>query len=890
MLTPYTEISAIPLSGGCITRHHKALLPFGSFSDMKNLRGEHPSFRKRPGQIKLHTTADSTNEVLSLYQFRKERISEKHFLAQMSDGVVMDATSAPPTVTTGVFGSDVFTGSTGQIAGSWSTIDDILIHSNGVDQHQTYTGTANYVSAVIVFAGSAAPANVPVEGTDYTIQATDGLTSTVVVLDSLNTYGNNECIFICTPVPATSITFTVSADNDTDSVATMYYRKSNNSWTQLTNGTHGWVDGTIDDGETLAVTGSMAWTTQPSDEIPMYMYGQVGFWYQIRVSIQLDSNVELTKITFGSGFQNIVNTWDGVIPYAIEAMFYDQSSTAYLTYATGSITLSDMVRESGNDSDDRDRLYFSTADPIQGIYVDVGATPNTATSTFHVKVWTGAGWTEVSSLSDGTNGFANSGWITWARNTSAEPTQFQSSQWYAYWYYLYIEDSTADFSSSVVVSIQVMPYFDIEEIGKGYCNAAWKDRAAYTFTLFPNFIYVSAVGLPTSLNGTDYGILRAGDGRTNKTAAMRKFHNELLVFQEEKGVEGGTITLFQGYSPDTFGKLLISSKVGTMNNKSVAVVDGVLTATKTDERIKTLCFALSRYGVIATDGLTVSIISDDIQNYFDPTKSEYIRRGYESKMWLAHDSAFNVLRIGLVTSTSRSTGTTTSTSSNKLVDTEGAFTTDGTAVGDTVKNTTDSTSASVTAIDSASILSIDSDIMTSSEAYSIVPGKPNVFPVFDLTGKTWSFDTPAQELSCMTEVEADSGDITVLQAGGGIDDGFVYLLNNSTNDVSTAIDSFFIMELNARGEYIQLIEMLLRAEAVAASAGDITVAFTRNTISAGSKTLSMSPEITNQTIKRHRFELNIDDQNISIKVQNATASKEMRLLDMGLKTQIYKER
>jgi len=167
---------------------------------------------------------------------------------------------------------------------------------------------------------------------------------------------------------------------------------------------------------------------------------------------------------------------------------------------------------------------------------------------------------------------------------------------------------------------------------------------------------------------------------------------------------------------------------------------------------------------------------------------------------------------------------------------------------------------------------------------------PNVFPVFDLTGKTWSFDTPEQELSCLVEVEAGSGNIPVLQVGGGIDDGFVYLLNNGTNDVSTAIDSFFIMELNKGGEYLQLIEMMLRAEAVAASAGNITATFTQNTIAAGSKTLSMSPETATQTIIRHRFNLNITDQNISIKVQNATASKAMKLLDMGLKTYLQKER
>jgi hypothetical protein len=85
-----------------------------------------------------------------------------------------------------------------------------------------------------------------------------------------------------------------------------------------------------------------------------------------------------------------------------------------------------------------------------------------------------------------------------------------------------------------------------------------------------------------------------------------------------------------------------------MNAKSVAIVDGVLTATATDETIKTLAFFLSRYGVCVTDGRTISIISDDIRNYFDPTKDECIRRGYEQEMWLEHDTQDNVIRMGLV--------------------------------------------------------------------------------------------------------------------------------------------------------------------------------------------------------------------------------------------------
>lgn len=64
--------------------------------------------------------------------------------------------------------------------------------------------------------------------------------------------------------------------------------------------------------------------------------------------------------------------------------------------------------------------------------------------------------------------------------------------------------------------------------------------------------------------------------------------------------------------------------------------------------------------------------------------------------------------------------TATGTTSNKLVDSGGAFTSGVTVdVGDEVHNTTDDTYAFVTAVDSATQLSLSADIMASGETYTI---------------------------------------------------------------------------------------------------------------------------------------------------------------------------
>jgi hypothetical protein len=133
---------------------------------------------------------------------------------------------------------------------------------------------------------------------------------------------------------------------------------------------------------------------------------------------------------------------------------------------------------------------------------------------------------------------------------------------------------------------------------------------------------------------------------------MRKFHNELLVWQKEMGADGGCTTIFEGYTPVTFGKFLLSPKIGTLNADTAVVVDGALQASRSDYNQATLAYFLSNYGVFFTDGQTMASIHDQIRNYFDPTSPDCIRNGYQDKCWMVFDETHHVLRIGLVSGSS----------------------------------------------------------------------------------------------------------------------------------------------------------------------------------------------------------------------------------------------
>lgn len=886
-------LDADKFQGGVITSREPVLIPDRGFSDIKNFRPLNPGFESRKGMARHHTTADTSTEAMTVYQYSKGAKDEKHFYVQRVNGTVDEATDNPPTVTTGVLGTNKLAAVTDAIPGSWSNIKDMCLFSDSKRQHQVYTGTDTPVSAFVVFKNTTVPA-IPEDGEDYSVEVSDGQPTTVGDLSSL---GANEFFFVMTPVPIKGLTVDVLAANANASVLTMQYWKGSWSTVAIT-------DGTASGGATIAVDGSITWT-QPSDELPHYQFGQSGYWYKFKVSAALDATTTVSSVDFNTDWQDIVNVWDGVMTEAIEAKVYDTTQLKYSIFGTNSIDLGQL----GTD----DFLYIATVEPISGLYIDVGATPNvtkavvtgssnisffnntspaqdyleardanlltagfeegmsvaitgttnnnnarqilratstrlyfepgaltteadqSATITFalnttaldKVETWTGTAFEDIgASLDDGTNGLTNSGFVTWDRTQKTpQQSQFQSSLYYAYWYKISFDKAL---TNSVNIGVQTMPYFDISKLGLGKCNAVWKDRGIYTFDKFGQFLYISEKDQPMHLNGFDYGILEAGDGRKNPVRSMKKFYNELIAWQEETGEAGGCTTLFEGYSPETFGKLVLSTKIGIMNSKCSAVVEGVKTSTATDEKLKTLAFWLSREGVMVTDGQTISVISDDIQNYFNPTKTESIRRGYEDKMWLEYDSAYNVIRVGLVSGTSATL--------------------------------------------------------------------PNVFFSFDLVTWTWIFDELAEPLSCITEVEATSGDTLILQYGGGADDGYVYRLNTGKNDIvgatptTTAINKTLTIELDNGGEVINVADCQLRCKSQ--TAGDIvlTSAINGNSTYDHSHTLSMVPEKSGDSYKRNRPRLNRDGHRVSVKFQNNVVDEEVYLADIDFKVSEKTER
>ena len=719
-----------PLEGGIDIVREIYQLPLGGYSSIVNMRPLRPGFVKRKGCAKLNTSADGVNKVMTLFGFSKGKQSQIKFYAQMSDGDVLQATNNPPTVGT-TFGTSVYNTTGTMYPASWAVIDDHLLYTDGTGYPRIFSGETEYVSNFIVYVSAAAIPDVPKMGNDYSIEVADNDSTTVAILDSLGTLAQYDCIFIRTETPADTLTWTITAANGSAAVAQMHYW--NGAWTGVTS----FTDNTASDGATLALTGQTMTWTMTTDHLPKYMFGANGYWYRLSLaSGALDSEVEVTEVTYNSDWMEVQSLWDGVPVSSIEAYVYINSSATYQYYS------SDVIEIGGLTSSDK--FYFNSVDPIVGFYASVGEVPNeTAATTIGVKYWNGSAFATVS-VNDSTivdsKSFASDGWVTFAHPSDEQPTMFQSSDQFTYWYEVSFNQTlTAD----MVVSIETMPYFKMEDWGKSYALSSFKQRAAYSFDKAPGYIMISSSHNPMVINGDDSALQDVGDGRANRVICIKKFYNELLVWQEEKGKDGGCLTLIEGYSPATFGKRVLSTVLGTYSAKTAVVIEDVPNVDPNEKVVRrAVAVFLSRYGVFMTDGKNIVCISTDIQDYFDTRESVCIRRGYDKEHWIDYDSLYNVVRIGIVS-------------------------------GSTAE-------------------------------------VPNVFLVYDVKTGKWSTDDLTQPFACHAEVEAASGQYTVLQVAGGTADGTVYQTNYGSEDVDTSFTGSLTMEYDGQGHDLFLDEIVVR--------------------------------------------------------------------------------
>jgi hypothetical protein len=288
----------------------------------------------------------------------------------------------------------------------------------------------------------------------------------------------------------------------------------------------------------------------------------------------------------------------------------------------------------------------------------------------------------------------------------------------------------------------------------------------------------------------------------------------MMIWNEEKGEEGGFTGLLQpGTTAAGYGYQLVSPNIGILNSKCAVVLEDVnMSDISTEYPAMTGAFWVSRKGIFKSNGGVIKDVTGGIANYFDTSKPECIRRGYEDKHFFDWDDNEKVMILGLVSGSSATT--------------------------------------------------------------------PNKFFVYNPFTNMWAEDTRGQNISCLFNVEAASGDVPILQYAGG-QDGFVYRVNTTDDDVSTAIDADVIMELDSDQERIVVKQELLKSKVQ--SAGNITRSVSENGNSTYGKTrtIDMTERVSGETYRREEsLTDHIEGEHLSFRWRNNTASQSMYLLDV----------
>lgn len=142
-----------------------------------------------------------------------------------------------------------------------------------------------------------------VTGTDYSAAAQDGSTDTDVVLSSLGTAAQGDYLMVGSHLPFRGVRIDVDAANANASVLTVKYRKSDDTWADITA-----TDGTASGGATMAQDGNVTWT-MPTDWKPVTLReavsgmgspfpygGHRAYWTRWEVSAALDSSTTLNSL------------------------------------------------------------------------------------------------------------------------------------------------------------------------------------------------------------------------------------------------------------------------------------------------------------------------------------------------------------------------------------------------------------------------------------------------------------------------------------------------------------------------------------------------------------------------------------------------------------------
>lgn len=636
----------------------------GSIVSAQNMKRPAPGvsagWTMRAGMTKHNTTSLGAATINSLHQYINKDIGTRCFFAQYNSTGIYQATNDPPTAGT-TFGSSVYT-ATGATAPAYSSHvgGDWVGAATGAYPWAWSGGTA-YPDGFYVDHDVVGGENAYDNG--YRNVRNIDTASYITFLEDVA--ANNEAyIGFRRPLSGFYLYFLVT-NSDASTMTVSYWKAdATPAWEAITTG---YADGTASGGATMAKNGAVTWTDPKTSEAAYLLPGTRNhlYWYKITINADITNGVKVYECTVAESLAaTITNLWSGYSELTL-GCFLD-AGAGYVDY-TGEVTDgTDATYISLDSMATSSELYVGFSEPAFGVSVNiVNTSPNENASYVIVKYWDASAdnWVEVGTVaagtiidgtSDGTAALAQTGTITWTTGSNIVEDQRMLGgitiplYWYQLTWSATLDADTQIWELSQAMKPATFPKYNgvIEYNGRALWWPGNRNK---------NGIDYSQIGYAHIFNGPDAGSTGEifGPGEVNAVANMSSY-----AFVSTKNPY--RMYLLQGKVPSSFDSLIISAHVGVVAPKTLVVIDDGIRIFNTTRTVHAGMF-LAPDGFYMSDGMTVTKISQPIEDYFNST-APYIEPSTMSNSYAWINYAEKTVHFAVPINT---TGTGTQSTLNK---------------------------------------------------------------------------------------------------------------------------------------------------------------------------------------------------------------------------------
>lgn len=478
------------------------------------------------------------------------------------------------------------------------------------------------------------------------------------VVDTYAFGSQAEChAYLLTTRPIRGWKAYVGTANTTTVSSVRGYYWSGGAFTTVGTITDGTLTGSAPNTIALGQTGSISFTSTVGLAKPKMIDGIMAYvYYFVWTGLNTVTPPTIYNITIDAPMQPVVDLWGGEYSPILAAWVITGTTTlTYKDYASNILNLDGMtfLTSFGTISymphtymsitslATTSKIVFGSQVPLCGIYIDMlkdvpgsGTWTNTNNAIMTVKRWDGTQFTAVSNLIDGTlndsktKSLGHSGLVTWSpADTDQEfPTAISNDQQLYYYQFTF---SGAISASTGIDRAQGVPC--PKTINGHKFPYTWNSRLLLCNESSgdENSILIAAFKSDCVFNGTDSTRLYFGK-KEPIVACGKLFNRDNNGIYESLVVCTLTSTyVVEGSSPKDFHIKAIAEQYGCVSAKTMTICD---TGIELGEGVnKHVLIWLSTSGWVVFDNSTIRSIDDDIGNYFNELKTEYVNRSYIDK-------------------------------------------------------------------------------------------------------------------------------------------------------------------------------------------------------------------------------------------------------------------